>query len=199
MLSSRLPGRAYLFGEQHEHHLHLFQLDRNFELEPNDETTELLMYDIDRGVRDALNAGPAGMTERLHGLTGSGKLLHGFQIDDHYFEPSGYSLNSLSGDRYLTIHATPTEQNSYVSVETNHDFVTDSGPLIKQMLETFRPRAYDLIRWESGAAPWQLVSEYELKAHVTRHLSCGYRVEFMSFFRPLRTVRTAIEIPLTHK
>jgi S-adenosylmethionine decarboxylase len=199
MLSGRLPGKAYLFGEQHEHHLHLFQLDRTYELEANDVTTELLMYDIDRDVRDALNTGPGGMQGRLDELTGAGQLLHGFQIDDHYFEPSGYSLNALSGDRYVTIHATPTEQNSYVSLETNHDFETDSGPLIKQMLKTFRPRAYDLIRWESGAAPWQQASEYELNSHVTRHLSCGYRVDFMSFFRPLRTARTAVEIPLTHK
>jgi S-adenosylmethionine decarboxylase len=195
LLSNRLPGRAYQFGDQHEHHLHLFQLDRVYDLASKDVTTELLMYDIDPAVRKALTAGSRGLID-------SRQLLHGFQVDEHYFEPSGYSLNALQDDHYLTIHATPTEQNSYVSLETNHEFGTDGDPpiqLIQIMLETFKPQAYDLIRWESGADPWLPKSPYELKSHVVQHLTCGYRVDFMSFFRPQQRTRTAIEIPVTNK
>jgi len=38
--------------------------------------------------------------------------------DDYVFTPCGYSLNAYKDDNYLTIHVTPQDNCSYVSIET---------------------------------------------------------------------------------
>ena len=58
-LNPALPGKAYQFGHEDEHHLYLFHLDRPFDAAPEDMTLEVLMYGIDPEVRPAFSLGVA--------------------------------------------------------------------------------------------------------------------------------------------
>ncbi|PKG40603.1 S-adenosylmethionine decarboxylase [Psychromonas sp. Urea-02u-13] len=45
--------------------------------------------------------------------------FNGFSIDQYSFEPKGYSLNAIDGERYFTLHITPEKLSSYISFESN--------------------------------------------------------------------------------
>ena len=46
-------------------------------------------------------------------------FFSGLTIDHFSFNPKGYSLNALSGEDYLTIHLTPEQLSTYLSIETS--------------------------------------------------------------------------------
>lgn len=66
--------------------------------------------------------------------------LKGFTIDDFKFKPNGYSLNGFKDEGYITIHVTPNESCSYLSVETN-DF---NSNLIDEMIQSLNPHKIGL-------------------------------------------------------
>ena len=193
-LGRMLPGRSYRFGDEDEHHLYLFHLDRPHAPEEDDVTAEILMYELDPEVRTAFRSVSAGTAERVRSATAIDRLLPGFTIDDHLFEPSGYSLNGILNDRYWTVHVTPDEIGSYASIETNHRLPGDLDGLVRRAVRLFRPRSFDVIVWERGEASSVSEHGYRLKTHVTEDLSCGYRVRFMNFYLPQATVRGAVEL-----
>ena len=97
------------------------------------------------------------------------RYFKGFIIDQYSFEPKGYSLNAIDGERYFTLHITPEKCTSYVSFESNllADEVNDFQ---QHLLALFQPqRAYlmsftatkrglkikttDIIKRETKASP----------------------------------------------
>merc|ERR1712029_570182 len=83
---------------------------------------------------------------------GIDQIIPDMKIDDHLFEPCGYSMNAiLSGvqevkhtsGEYLTIHVTPEPEFSYVSFETN---IPKSSyiELIQKVIELFHPGKFIL-------------------------------------------------------
>lgn len=46
-------------------------------------------------------------------------FFNGLTIDHFSFNPKGYSLNALCGEDYLTIHLTPEQLSTYLSIETS--------------------------------------------------------------------------------
>lgn len=195
-LGRRLPGRAYQFGDEGAHHLYLFHLDRAYDLEPEDATVEILMYGLDDAVRSRfeLTSPPDG--RRLCERVGLDRILPGFDIDDHQFEPRGYSLNAIRDDRYLTVHVTPDEISSYASLETNARLGDDLSDLLDRVVGFFQPRSFDLITWERGQVSDARHGEFRVRSCVEQELSCGYRVRFTSLYRPQPRVGSAIELPL---
>jgi len=193
ILNEVLPGRAFQFGDEDDHHLYLFHLDRPYPDEAQDMTVELLMYGIDdRAARVFL---PAAGTRSVRQRTGVDRIIPGFEIDDHLFEPNGYSLNAIRDDEYWTVHVTPERASSYASFETNCSIVNDLEAVVGRVLEVFNPRSFDLVLFDrDGTVPFATES-YQLKAHVAQELSCGYKVRFLSFFRPVSGVRRPLEIP----
>jgi len=121
ILRRLLPGRTRRFGRR----LSLYRFGRRPAQAPP--TVELIMH----GVQAA-----GGLPKTLRGL------LCGFKTDEHFFRPSGYSLNALSGKRYCAVHWTPDGADSYASFET--DACTDES--LGEVLRLFRPRCYDLVR-----------------------------------------------------
>ncbi|KAI2796488.1 AMP deaminase [Blomia tropicalis] len=75
--------------------------------------------------------------------SGIGQLLPGMMIDDHLFEPCGYSMNGLIGQQYMTIHITPEPDFSYVSLETDVPQV-NYPDFIAKILRLFRPQKFML-------------------------------------------------------
>lgn len=191
-LRRRLPGTAFRFGDAGDHHVYLYQLDRPFSGAAGDLTLEILMHGIDAGVRSKFR-GPD--PARVRELTGIDGVLPGFVVDDHLFEPSGYSLNAVDGDLYWTVHVTPEEMGSYVSFETNYRDRGGLDNLVRRVLNIFRPRSFDLLFFDS-CGEWRFTDDsYRLRDHVDQSMRCGYRVRFMSFYRPPTGARRAVELP----
>lgn len=193
-LNDLLPGRAFQFGSEDEHRLYLFHLDRPFASDPRDMTAEILMYGLDEPVRRVFRPGEGDRTVREQ--TGMTELIPGFEIDDHLFEPSGYSLNAIRDDQYWTVHVTPERISSYASFETNYRFRGDLDEVARRVLDLFQPRSFDIVLFDRhGAVPFD-VERYRLKQHVAQQLNCGYQVRFLSFFRPHEGVGRPLEIPV---
>lgn len=132
-LKRLMPGRSRHFGDPNGHHLHLFQKDGLYRPNERDGKFEVLMYG---------STAFAGARSR-EDFRASGEIFGGFQIDDHCFDPRGYSLNALRGSEYYTLHLTPGEP-SYLSFEGNVGGL-NRAPLIREILETFQPASYDIV------------------------------------------------------
>lgn len=196
-LNAVLPGKALQFGDEDEHHLYVFQMDRGFAAEATDQTTQLLMYNIDHDLRPIFT--PARTRESPIEWLDLDALMPGFRFDEHFFEPRGYSLNGIAGDQYLTIHVTPDELGSYASVETNYRFRGDLSERFGRLLTRFRPRSFDLITWTTTDPADLAAPGYTLRTHVAEALPCGYQVHFKSLFRPQDQVRGATELPFAKR
>ena len=109
-------------------------------------TLGLLMYDLDEEVCRRFTK-PHSMSAHpdVHFLLG------GYTTDDHVFDPRGYSINAIDGDRYWTVHVTPEQNGSYASFETDHVFtnLAEQRACLERVLEVFQPRSADLIEIES--------------------------------------------------
>jgi len=196
-LGRLLPGEAYRFGHEDEHHVYLYHHGRDFAGVSDDVTLELLMYGLPASVaelfdqRNGTEAVTARRAEKLHGL------LPKVEIDEHLFDPSGYSLNGLRGQQYTTIHVTPQEHGSYASFETNDLSGGDRSSLVRSVLDLFQPRAFDLVLFDHSAQPVSLADGYVQRAHVLSQLASGYHVRFTSFSKPSNTVEKPFRLPST--
>ena len=194
-LNELLPGKAMRFGAEDEHHLHLYHLDRPFDGEPGDATMEILMYGLDRDVaalfdlqRGAAFAAPARNDAMRC-------ILPGHRVEEHLFEPSGYSLNGVLEEHYGTVHVTPQEHGSYASFETNL-LGDDPSVLCDAVLDVFRPRAFDVVLFDQGEGSFTAPAGYVSCADVTQRIDCGYHVRFLSHFRPPQSSRRPHPITL---
>jgi S-adenosylmethionine decarboxylase len=195
VLSRELPGRAYQFGNEDEHHLYVFHLNRQRGVGPAGTSVEMLMHGLGDGVGDDFRLSGRRTASRVRAATGIDRILPGFELDDHLFVPNGYSLNAIRGEEYYAVHVTPEEACSYASFETNHRFHDDLEPTVSRLLRTFRPRSYDLVVY--GDDPGVVEpDDYRLRSHVAQALDPGLRVRFRSFYRPEPTVVAAIELPV---
>ncbi|MBI3296627.1 MAG: adenosylmethionine decarboxylase [Elusimicrobia bacterium] len=197
VLGAVLPGKAVRFGEEDEHHVCLFHSDRGFKPDTRDVTLEILMHGIDARARAAFFKGPEHTLEFIHRETGVRGIVDGFEVDDHVFEPTGYSLNALRGREYYTIHVTPQRVGSYVSFETNHFFNEDLDKVVTRVLDIFRPSSVDVLAFSRELDPVTVPKPYLPRRSVVDRLGCGYGVQFLSFFKPQSrpSKAQALEVP----
>ncbi len=207
ILNERLPGRAYQFGHEDEHHLYVFHLDRDRAADTAGTTVEVLMHGLGDGVGGNFRLSHRPTTPEVREATGVDRVIPGFEVDDHLFVPNGYSLNAIREGEYFAVHVTPEEACSYASFETNHRFGGDLEPILGRLLRIFRPRSYDLILYgDDGDKGDRLQSvplddrgagdDYRLKSHVAQVVDPSLPIRFMSFYRPQHTVASAIELPV---
>ena len=116
-------------------------------------------------------------------------LFPGFEIDDHVFEPCGYSLNGIKDENYYTIHVTPEEGWSYVSLETSVNVTKDYPGLVEKIITTMKPRSFDLITFDMRAKI-KLDHSYSKIDHVTQNLGNSYLVEFYHFHEKFEVTRS---------
>lgn len=204
-LTELIPGQALRFGHEDEHHVHLYHAGHATEIDPDDVTVELLMYDLDREAA-ALFEPCEHASERARTRSEVMQtMLPGYRTEEHVFEPSGYSLNGVRDTHYGTIHVTPQEHGSYASFETNHPLGNDVSDLCGKVLRVFRPRAFDLVLFDQGDRTFTPPAGYVPRARVARTLESGYRVRFLShsippdeqrpFPIPIRTQATEQQTP----
>ncbi|XP_047334318.1 S-adenosylmethionine decarboxylase proenzyme 4-like [Impatiens glandulifera] len=138
VMPSNLPSMTWhVFAAADESHL----LD-NFSGDTY--TVEVCMTKLDqtlarkffRRPHDGKGSDLAGkeMTE----ITGIGDINPNALICDFAFDPCGYSMNGIDGDRYSTIHVTPEDGFSYASFECIGS-AYDVGRVVKKAVQVFRP------------------------------------------------------------
>jgi S-adenosylmethionine decarboxylase len=190
-LSEVFPGRALRFGDEHSHCIHVFHTTHPFTPDPLDTTLEILMHGIEG---DSFVGGAAHLDKAR--ATGIGAVLSGFQVDDHAFEPAGYSLNALKDDLYYTFHVTPEEVGSYVSFETNFDFRADPASLVQRVVSIFQPHSFDVFAFSPDPGALALeVPGYRLNRHVYEDVN-GYGVTFLHLQQPPEGITRPTVLPL---
>lgn len=106
----------------------------------------------------------------LHGLTGvfyqqlqQGKVIaekiasqlqlsehfKHFIIDQHSFEPNGYSVNAIYKKLYFTIHITPEKRSSYLSFESNLS-ENEVSVFRTQLITLFYPQSAYLMSFKTS-------------------------------------------------
>jgi S-adenosylmethionine decarboxylase len=181
-LSRILPGTALRFGDPLGHHLSLFHLNREFVPDDGDITIELLMYGLDPDIRESFSRTPEASEDRTLLLAGMDGILPGFETDDYFFDPVGYSLNGVRDDYYYTVHVTPEEPGSYTSIETNYPLHGQAiQDLISGIVSLFMPHRFDVVLFQKQVRLDEMSTTYALGHEETRVLGCGYQVQFSHF------------------
>ena len=182
MLREVVGGHAHRFGHLDGHHHFIFNLAKPYQPLPQDTTSELLMYHINGPAAETLrNHNPGERTRQaIREMLKLDTLLEGFAIDEHLFQPCGYSMNAIKGPRYITIHATPQKEYSYVSCETSLDVATNYAYLLPTMVDALRPDSFDLLTFDIAVGE-KFDPRYFKWEHVQKQLSCGYNTQFSHY------------------
>ncbi|TNE47459.1 MAG: adenosylmethionine decarboxylase [Deltaproteobacteria bacterium] len=169
-----LPGKAFRVGYLDSHYYNIFHTAHPYQAHPDDTVCELLMYHICGPVADYLKQQGQtreGVRERLQ----LHKLFEGYQLDDHVFEPVGYSLNAIRGPFYATLHVTPQTTNSYVSFETNNPSDAENNHILSRLLELLQPVSWNVMGFNCQPVMPERPNMMRLGANEWT-LDCGYRV-----------------------
>ncbi|MGE4131346.1 MAG: adenosylmethionine decarboxylase [Bdellovibrionales bacterium] len=196
LLQARIGGRAFRFGCPDEHHLFLFHGEKPFRPQGADCTLEILMYNLRGPSRDVFDG--KRPIEKVREATRLDQIFTGFELDDHLFEPCGYSANAIKGSEYYTIHVTPEEDGSYVSFETNVKLGNRKTTVLRSVTEVFQPESFDVIFFhpEKELPPFEF-SPFIQRNYVRQTLSCGYEVGFSTYF--LKSGEPVMAVPLEVK
>ena len=191
LLNKHIPGKAYRFGDTNEHHLFLFHLNKHFHPTASDQTLEILMYEIQGEACDIFTEIPH-QPGKVRELLSFSKELSGFKVDEHVFDPVGYSCNALRNDEYFTLHVTPQKISSYVSFETNMTLKTDE--ITKSVIQMFQPKSFDLVVFNPSVTITAFcdVSGYQVINNVRQKVNCGYNVGFASYYQPPSAPKDAL-------
>lgn len=173
-----LPGNAYRFGNEDSHHIYLFnQSQQNPQRTSKDMTLEILMHGISPEARELF----AGGTKEQLIEKGLYTIIPNCQFDDHFFEPTGYSLNAIADNHYYTIHVTPESPVSYASFECNYPASDNYQEMIDKVLSVFSPKSYDLFFFQPQSQDIHIKRNDDLRINIVENLCCGYKAQFQHY------------------
>ena len=129
-----------------------------------------------------------------HTSTSSGiqSLVPNALIDDYVFEPCGYSMNSMEGAGFSTIHITPEDGFSYASFEISNYATSslDINNLVASVVDIFNPGKMTVALTVDTNLPccmWgesvQTPERYTCHAQISQRFTCGGRTAFYSMAR----------------
>ena len=139
VLNEYFPGQGFTLGPMNRDRWFIYVADLSESPSGKDEveqTIEIIMSQLDRKSMAQFYKSNAG--EDVSVTSGISSIIPNSIIDDHMFDPCGYSMNGLKGRYYSTIHVTPETEFSYVSYETNLP-VTSYDTIIRKVLSIFKP------------------------------------------------------------
>jgi S-adenosylmethionine decarboxylase len=105
---------------------------------PLERTFNMMMFDLDESVTQYFFKESCPTLEEMMSKSGMDSLSSGTTVDAHAFDPCGFSMNTLLGSTYSTVHVTPERECSYSSYETNAPLESYTS-LINKVLSIFRP------------------------------------------------------------
>ena len=183
IIEKKIKGLSYQFGSLHDHHFLLFHNQADYKSSDKDNTLEILMYDSSFIV-DTSQKVMNDLKKQME------VILPGFEIQEHFFKPSGYSLNAVRDSFYYTIHITPDKPFFYISFETNCKQAS-SHIFTNKLLNIFKSKSFDLILFKSIGQSGEHYSSSEFSRNAFYHqvLDCGYEVSYMNFHQIQNTPR----------
>ena len=188
-LRTYVDGESVCLGSPAGHHISLFYLGKDYRPDPLDITTEVLMHGLGKKADALFRRGSQNTTKQeLRAMCALEQQLPGFTIDDHVFDPMGYSLNATQGPWYYTVHVTPNANAPYISFETNYVLTDDCGntsssSIVQHLLEVFEPQTMNLMYFHSQKPIKSNLECYQLQRDFSGRLGCGYIVEYYDYKR----------------
>lgn len=159
VMSSKLPSHSW----------HVFTAsDDTHSLPDVPYTVEVCMTELDRVLTRSFflrsgagkNPGDSAGKEMTQN-TGIDNIIPGSIICDFAFDPCGYSMNGINGDRYSTIHVTPEDGYSYASYECVGSVYDDSDDIVQVLhkaVQVFRPATVTVSTTCAGDEVWARVA-----------------------------------------
>jgi len=182
-LQKWFDGESLRYGREDDHHLFLFSAVENFVPTANDHTMEVLMNGLSSSFLENFSANNPKSLSEIRKVSGIDKLVQGL-VDDHIFEPMGYSLNAIKEDRYCTIHITPEEVGNYASFETNFYSLADQKNCAQNVIDQFQPNNFDLFLFNESAMETPQFEGYILKQAYETRITAGFLTQYFSFYKP---------------
>ncbi|GAA0155348.1 hypothetical protein Leryth_002664 [Lithospermum erythrorhizon] len=108
---------------------------------------------------DGKNGDSAG--KEMTDITGIGMINPNALICDFAFDPCGYSMNGMDGDRYSTIHVTPEDGFSYASFECVGSIYDDPNNIVdmlNKVVQVFRPGTLSVATTSPSNEVWTRVA-----------------------------------------
>ncbi|KAF8094558.1 hypothetical protein N665_0359s0003 [Sinapis alba] len=145
--SNNNPSRAW----------HVFTATADVEPDEKVVVVEVCMTELDRvNARsffrrkgDEKNSDSVG--KEMTRLSGIDMINANAFICDFAFDPCGYSMNGVDGDRYSTIHVTPEEGFSYASFECGLSLYDgDIAEVLARAIDVFRPGCLSIATTYNG-------------------------------------------------
>lgn len=192
-LQKVIPGQYKIFGLENGHHVSIFYTEKFKNNTPNDQTLEILMYDIDKKIKPLFHTEFMISTSEIRKCTNIHTVLEDFIFDDFLFAPSGYSINALKDGYYFTSHITPNDIGSYVSFETNFPFQSQNEieSITHKIVSFFQPKKFDLIYFKDSHKMNAQIKNYSHDFDESVPLSCGYEVSFQHFSQKVQSLTLA--------
>lgn len=189
-LSRYFSGKSYRLGPANHDHVHIFYYSTPERQVEGDVTLEVLMHDMHPTVLGAFVPKEKDTVVQLEKRTGIDELYPGMEHDSCQFQPYGYSLNKILGEKYMTLHVTPEPSGSYASFETNfHE--ADYTDTIHNVIGIFRPNRFTLVMTGSQDED-QVPQDQRLPSEMTGYqcteksfyeFDCGYAVSFFNYMK----------------
>ncbi|MEM6955356.1 MAG: adenosylmethionine decarboxylase [Myxococcota bacterium] len=193
-LNALIGGEALRFGDAAGHHVLLFHSRAPYAVHADDTTLEILMHGIPHEIAERFV--DCGTVKSVASDIGLSKLMPSFSVDEHAFEPAGYSMNGLDGENYYTVHVTPERIGSYVSFETNLDFRANFSALVGGVVEIFHPRSFDVMAFVPKGDELTLSLPGIRMRDRVRTTVHGYDIAYWQGYRPVGTPRAPFTLPL---
>ena len=133
-------SRTAILGNSDKDHYYFYysQLIEKDDFEPVFNTFELKMHEIHP---DKTKNFLWEKSEKIRPniLNEIYNILPGYNIDEYFFEPCGYSMNGLNKKNYKTMHITPEGNCSYISYETNDEKLINKNNKSSILMDIFEP------------------------------------------------------------
>lgn len=183
-LNKWFKGQAMRFGLEDEHHLLLFSTNKDYAPAQDDHTMEILMHGVHPQRIEMFQKENVPLArDKAQQLAQVQSLVKG-QIDDHIFDPCGYSLNAIDGPYYYTIHVTPEKIGNYTSFETDACPPEEQWALASKVVDFFQPLSFDLVLFNKKPADEMKFGPYVLKNRYQQQLQSGYTTQYYNYYKP---------------
>jgi len=140
-------GDAYIFGPQEcDHHCLFVTHNETVPQISASQNLEILMTGLDLDVMKQFYRSEDFVSSRdvTHKTQIRSLFAESALVDDHAFEPCGFSLNALDTELYYTIHITPQPDFSYISFEANLP-TPQYHETVERVIALFKPAAFTVL------------------------------------------------------
>lgn len=142
-------GYGLRFGDKDDHHLNIFEYSSRATTPDEDVNLEVLLYGVDPLILDKF-LNPTDVHKKyLSEILLS--FFPDFKVDEHWFDPYGYSMNAVLKKNYGTIHVTPEKGQNYISIEINNIKREQVEVFLNKVDEKFKPKSCDMVYFDPSS------------------------------------------------